>query len=75
VRPELVVEVKYLSWTDDNLLRQVIYQGLRGTSRPLRSAVQCRTRSPPRRKVGVFPRRSVDPVLEREIRSRNDLCA
>jgi DNA ligase D-like protein (predicted ligase) len=29
VRPELVVEVKYLSWTDDNLLRQVIYQRLR----------------------------------------------
>jgi hypothetical protein len=26
----LVVEVKYLSWTDDNLLRQVIYQGLPG---------------------------------------------
>jgi ATP-dependent DNA ligase len=22
VRPELVVEVKYLSWTDDNLLRE-----------------------------------------------------
>ena len=29
VRPELVVEVKYLTWTDDDLLRQVIYQGLR----------------------------------------------
>jgi DNA ligase D-like protein (predicted ligase) len=29
VRPELVAEVKYLSWTDDNLLRQVVYQGLR----------------------------------------------
>jgi DNA ligase D-like protein (predicted ligase) len=29
VRPELVVEVKYLTWTDDNLLRQVVYQGLR----------------------------------------------
>jgi DNA ligase D-like protein (predicted ligase) len=29
VRPELVAEVKYLTWTDDNLLRQVIYQGLR----------------------------------------------
>jgi ATP-dependent DNA ligase len=29
VRPELVVEVKYLSWTGDNLLRQVIYEGLR----------------------------------------------
>jgi hypothetical protein len=26
---ELVVEFKYLHWTDDNLLRQVIYQGLR----------------------------------------------
>jgi bifunctional non-homologous end joining protein LigD len=24
-----VTEVKYLSWTDDNLLRQVVYQGLR----------------------------------------------
>jgi len=29
VRPELVAEVKYLTWTDDNLLRQVIYEGLR----------------------------------------------
>ena len=28
VRPELVAEVKYLTWTDENLLRQVIYQGL-----------------------------------------------
>jgi bifunctional non-homologous end joining protein LigD len=34
VRPELVVEVKYLSWTDDNLLRQVIYQGLREDKAP-----------------------------------------
>jgi hypothetical protein len=29
VRPELVVEVKYLTWTADNLLRQVVYEGLR----------------------------------------------
>jgi DNA ligase D-like protein (predicted ligase) len=29
VRPELVAEVKYLTWTDDNLLRQVVYEGLR----------------------------------------------
>ena len=29
VRPKLVVEVKYLTWTDDNLLRQVVYEGLR----------------------------------------------
>jgi bifunctional non-homologous end joining protein LigD len=29
VRPELVAEVKYLTWTDDNLLRQAVYEGLR----------------------------------------------
>jgi ATP-dependent DNA ligase len=29
VRPELVAEVKFLTWTGDNLLRQVVYQGLR----------------------------------------------
>jgi hypothetical protein len=29
VRPELVAEVKHLTWTDDNLLRQVVYEGLR----------------------------------------------
>ena len=29
VRPELVVEVNYLTWTRDNLLRQVVYMGLR----------------------------------------------
>jgi ATP-dependent DNA ligase len=34
VRPELVVEVKYLSWTDDNLLWQVVYQGLREDKDP-----------------------------------------
>jgi ATP-dependent DNA ligase len=29
VRPEIVVEVTYLTWTKDNLLRQVSYQGQR----------------------------------------------
>jgi ATP-dependent DNA ligase len=29
VRPELVAEVTFLTWTDDNLLRQVVYEGLR----------------------------------------------
>ena len=29
VRPELVAEVTYLTWTDDGLLRHVVYQGLR----------------------------------------------
>jgi bifunctional non-homologous end joining protein LigD len=28
-RPELVAEVKYLTWTEDNLLRQVVYEGRR----------------------------------------------
>ena len=27
--PKLVVEVTFLTWTDDGLLRQVVYQGLR----------------------------------------------
>jgi len=34
VRPELVVEVKYLTWTDENLLRQVVYEGLREDKDP-----------------------------------------
>ena len=29
VKPELVAEVKFLTWTEDNLLRQVVYEGLR----------------------------------------------
>src|SRR5947209_4093221 len=29
VRAELVAEVKYLTWTEDNLLGQVVYEGLR----------------------------------------------
>ena len=41
VRSELVVEVTYLTWTDDALLRQVVYEGLqedkpaRHVARPL----------------------------------------
>jgi len=29
VRPELVIEVAFLAWTDEGLLRQVTYQGIR----------------------------------------------
>jgi ATP-dependent DNA ligase len=29
VRPELVVEVTFLTWTADGLLREVVYAGLR----------------------------------------------
>ena len=46
VRPELVAEVKYLTWTEDNLLRQVVYEGLREDkpAADVRRAV--RTRNP-----------------------------
>jgi ATP-dependent DNA ligase len=29
VRPELVAEVTFLTWTADGLLRKVVYEGLR----------------------------------------------
>jgi bifunctional non-homologous end joining protein LigD len=29
VQPELLGEVRFLTWTGDNLLRQVVYEGLR----------------------------------------------
>ena len=50
VRPELVAEVKYLTWTDDNLLRQVVYEGLReaGGGGPPRGAL------PETRRTGAF---------------------
>jgi hypothetical protein len=39
VRPEVVVEVTYLTWTEDNLLRQVSYQGQR-EDKPARKVVR-----------------------------------
>ena len=47
VRPELVAEVKFLAWTDDNLLRQVVYEGLR-EDKPVREV----RREMPRMKSG-----------------------
>ena len=46
VRPELVAEVKFLTWTEDNLLRQVVYEGLREDKPAL-----CRSRNPARRRA------------------------
>ena len=40
-----VVEVKFLTWTDDKLLRPVVYEGLREDSRRLRCAARCRVRN------------------------------
>ena len=34
VRPELVAEVTYLTWTADGLLRHVVYEGLREDKAP-----------------------------------------
>jgi bifunctional non-homologous end joining protein LigD len=48
IRPELVVEVTYLTWTEDNLLRQVSYQGQR-EDKPARQVVRS-IPHPPRRR-------------------------
>jgi ATP-dependent DNA ligase len=40
VRPQVVVEVTYLTWTEDNLLRQVSYQGQR-EDKPTHQVVRC----------------------------------
>ena len=50
VRPEMVVEVTYLTWTEDNLLRQVSYQGQR-EDKPARQVVRP-VPHPPRRSRG-----------------------
>jgi ATP-dependent DNA ligase len=34
VKPKLVVQVRYLTWTGDGLLRQVVYLGLREDKDP-----------------------------------------
>jgi len=47
VRPEVVVEVTYLTWTEDNLLRQVSYQGQR-EDKPAKQVVR-RVPQPARR--------------------------
>jgi len=46
VRPKLVVEVKYLAWTGDNLLRQVVACA-KISLRP-RCAARCRIQNPVR---------------------------
>ncbi len=48
VRPELVAEVKFLTWTEDNLLRQVVYEGLRED----KPAAEVRRSAPRAKNVG-----------------------
>jgi ATP-dependent DNA ligase len=45
VRPELVAEVKYLTWTADNLLRQVVYEDCARTNLPGKYGARCRNRA------------------------------
>src|SRR5438270_522980 len=52
VRPELVTEVEFFTWTDDNLLRQVVPRGLR-EDKPA-AAGRRPTRNSPRRRVPPF---------------------
>ena len=47
VRPEMVVEVTYLTWTEDNLLWQVSYQGQR-EDKPARQVVRAVPHQPRR---------------------------
>ena len=56
VRPELVAEVTFLTWTGDNLLRQVVYQGLR-EDKPARE-VQWEVSRPSPALAGGAPDRS-----------------
>jgi len=60
VRPELVAEVKYLTWTHDNLVRQVVYEGLRED----KPATQVQ-REVPRRK----PTAATGPAVRRRQRA------
>jgi ATP-dependent DNA ligase len=52
VHPEIVAEVKFLTWTEDNLLRQVVvvYQGMREDkpAREVRARYSIRSHDPDR---------------------------
>ena len=77
VRPELVAEVTYLTWTADGLLRHVVYEGLREDKSPrdvrphrlsrrlryLRKTpgLQCRRQS---RGTRRFPKRPYAPLAD-----------
>jgi ATP-dependent DNA ligase len=75
VRPEVVVEVTYLTWTEGNLLRQVSYQGQREDKpaklgvRPVRVLPDCPAisgpaSSTPVRTVEAFAIVNINPHLQ-----------
>jgi bifunctional non-homologous end joining protein LigD len=54
VRPELVAEVKFLTWTDDNLLRQVVTRAYARTGWRPRCAAKCRGQNLIGREIGIL---------------------
>jgi ATP-dependent DNA ligase len=60
VRPELVAEVKYLTWTDDNLLWQVVYEGMREDNRRRSPAAEAASQERPGRTVAPPPPKTHD---------------
>ncbi|WP_224958994.1 DNA ligase D [Geomonas subterranea] len=63
VRPELVCEVEFSEWTDENVMRQPVYLGLREDKEP-KSVVREMVASPP-----APPQRAADappPILPRQ---------
>ena len=64
VRPEVVVEVTYLTWTEDNLLRQVSYQGQR-EDKPARQVVRS---VPPSSLTGMCQGHSLTRVVAPTVR-------
>jgi bifunctional non-homologous end joining protein LigD len=89
VRPELVAEITFLTWTAENLLRQVVYQGIR-EDKPARevrrtvphTAATAATRAhspkphrfPPRQKRLRVPRENILQLLpDAVVPSRDEL--
>ena len=63
VRPELVVEIKYLTWTDEGFWRQVVFEGLLDDKPPREARKRTLRRSQQRRLewVAVSPLVRNDP--------------
>jgi bifunctional non-homologous end joining protein LigD len=73
VRPELVAEVTFLTWTEEGLLRHVVYQGLR-EDKPAREVTRpLATDSPPPATTGptAVPRGAAAPRVLASRRGRS----
>lgn len=77
VRPEVVVEVTYLTWTEDNLLRQVSYQGQR-EDKPARQVVRGEFHALAEKAPAACKQRTAGPrakgFLDGSLRSQTGCC-